>query len=245
MLRSTAAMPEHSLKTFSRRLVDYIFPPLCIICDRPRLPHDRWLCETCKSNLRENHERRNPCPRCAMNRKLGHCACTHEWKHPFESVYSILDFDNTVQAIMHQVKYRGKRRFTFYFGALLAGSVPQQVFGAVDACIAVPLHPSRQHKRGYNQSSLLAKGIGCSPLLDGVLLRIRNTCSQTSLDRAQRTKNMKGSFAVAPEQAGKIRGKHLLLVDDIVTTGATTAAAAKTLLDAGGASVRVLSIARD
>ncbi|MGA2505866.1 MAG: phosphoribosyltransferase family protein [Chitinispirillaceae bacterium] len=245
MVRTTATMAEQYLKVFSRRLVDYLFPPLCIICDRPRLPHDRWLCENCKSNLRENHERRDPCPRCGMNRKLSHCACTHEWKHPFESVYSILDFDNNVQAIMHQIKYRGKRRFTIYFGALLVNSVPQQVFDAVDACIAVPLHPNRQQKRGYNQSSLLARGIGCSPLLEGVLLRTRNTGSQTNLDRAQRLQNMEGSFAVVPEQAGKIRGKRLMLVDDIVTTGATTAAAAKALLGAGAASVRVLSVARD
>jgi len=180
-----------------------------------------------------------------MNRRLGHCACTHEWKHPFESVYSILDFDDTVQAIMHQVKYRGKRRFAFYIGALLAGCVPEQIFGEVDALIPVPLHPGRQRKRGYNQSLLLASGLGRGPLLEGVLLRVKNTESQTRFDRTQRTKNMRGAFAVAPEQAGKINGKRLLLVDDIVTTGATTAAAAKALLDAGCASVRVLSIARD
>jgi ComF family protein len=242
-------MAEHRLRTFSRRIIDYFFPPLCIICDTPRMPHDRWLCEGCKKSLRNNHGHRQPCPRCAMNRRLGHCACTHGWEQPFESVYSILDFDKTAQAIMHQVKYRGKRRFAFYLGSLLAEFVPPDIFSAADALIVVPLHRKRLRRRGYNQSFFLAQGLihGRSgpPILEGVLQRVKNTASQIKLDRAQRLINMKGAFTVVPDQGARIRRKRLLLVDDIVTTGATTAAAAKTLLNSGCASVRVVSIARD
>jgi ComF family protein len=242
-------MADTWLAALSRRCVDYLFPPLCIICDEPRVPHDRWLCEKCKKILRENHEGRRPCPDCGMNRNLGHCACVHGWKHPFERVYSILDFDSMVKEVMHQVKYRGRKRFAVYLGSLLGELVPQEVFSGADALIAVPLHRKRQRRRGYNQSLLLARGLGrarCGqPVLEGVLLRVRNTSSQTKLDREERVYNTKGAFAVAPGRAEEISGKHLLLVDDIVTTGATTAAAAKALLDAGCASVRVLSIARD
>jgi ComF family protein len=242
-------MADTRLTALSRRCVDYLFPPLCIICDEPRVPHDRWLCENCKKILRENHERRRPCPRCGMNRSLGHCACVHGWKHPFESVYSILDFDSMVKEVMHQVKYRGKRRFAVYIGSLLAELVPQEVFSGTDALIAVPLHPKRLRGRGYNQSLLLARGLGRDrsgqTVLEGVLLRVRDTSSQTKLDRGERTHNMKRAFAVAFGRAEEISGKRLLLIDDIVTTGATTAAAAHALLDAGCASVRVLSMARD
>lgn len=242
-------MAEPWFTELSRRCIDYLFPPLCIICDEARVPHDRWLCENCKKAIRENHDSRQPCPRCGMNRRLGYCACTRGWEQPFESVYSVLDFDATVKAIMHQIKYKGKRRFAFYLGALLADLVPPEVFSAADALIAVPLHRKRHRGRGYNQSFLLARGL-CrarpgQPLPEGVLRRVRNTASQTKLDKAKRTSNMKGAFVVAPGRAQHISGKRLLLIDDIITTGATTAAAATTLLDAGCASVRVLSIARD
>jgi ComF family protein len=242
-------MAEPWLASLSRRCVDYLFPPLCIVCDGARVPHDRWLCEDCKEILRENHDRRQPCPRCGMNRETGHCACAHGWEQPFESVYSVFDFDSTVKAVMHQIKYRGRRRFALYLGALAAEYVPPGIFNAADALVAVPLHRKRQRRRGYNQSLLLARGL-CrgrpdKPVLDGVVLRVKDTASQTKLDRADRTHNMKGAFVVAPGRAGDIAGRRLLVVDDIVTTGATTAAAAHVLLDAGCASVRILSIARD
>jgi ComF family protein len=242
-------MAEPWFTALSRHGVDYFFPPLCIICDEVRAPHDRWLCENCKKALRDNHDGRMPCPCCGMNRRRGHCACTQGWEQPFENVYSVLDFDATVKAIMHQVKYREKRRFALYLGALLADLVPPEVFSAADALIAVPLHRKRERGRGYNQSLLLARGLAQGhagrPPLEGVLQRVRDTASQTKLDRTERTRNMRGAFAIVTGRAQDITGKRLLLVDDIVTTGATTAAAAKALLDAGCASVRVLSIARD
>jgi ComF family protein len=246
-------MAERFVKGPFERAIDYLFPALCIVCDSPRQPSDRFLCEKCVSLLAVNHSRRQPCPRCAMNRSLGHCACTHGgdrgWDHPFESAYAILDFDETVKAVMHQMKYRAKKRFARYCGARLAGMVPSELFASVDAMVAVPLHPARRKKRGYNQSLLFARGISLSrpglPVLEGVLVRVRDTRSQTKLDREQRLKNMKGAFAVTRGEVESIRGKHLLLVDDVITTGATTTAAAQALLDAGCASVRVLSMARD
>jgi competence protein ComFC len=242
-------MDEPWFTLLSRRFVDYLFPPLCIICDGPRRADDRWLCGNCKKILRKNHESRRPCPRCGMNRSAGHCACTNGWDQQFEGVYSIFDFDATVKAAMHQIKYGGKRRFAVSFGALAAAFVPQEVFDTAEALVAVPLHRKRQRRRGYNQSQLLARGL-CrgrpgKAVLQGVLMRVRDTASQTKLDRAERTLNMRKAFIVAPEMTGEIAGRRLLLVDDIVTTGATTAAAARALLDAGCASVRVLSMARD
>jgi len=246
-------MAERFVKGLFERVIDYLFPALCIVCDSPRQPRDRFLCEKCHGLLAVNHSRRQACPRCAMNRSLGHCACTHGgdrgWDHPFESAYAILDFDETVQAVMHQMKYRGKKRFAFYCGALLAGMVPPELFASVDVMVAVPLHPARRKKRGYNQSLFFARGIGFSrpglPVLEGVMARARDTVSQTKLDRVQRLKNMKGAFTVVPGAAESIRGKRILLVDDVITTGATAAAAAQALLKTGCASVRVLSMARD
>jgi competence protein ComFC len=237
------------LAKLSARCIDFLFPPLCIVCDKPRPRSDLWLCEACKSSLLENHDRRDPCPRCAMNLKLGQCACARGWEQPFESAYSVLDFDPAVQSIMHLIKYRNKPRFAKYLGELLAAWVPEELLSDVDALVAVPLYPGRQRKRGYNQSHLLAAGLAVSraalPVIDGALQRVRDTASQTKLDREERLKNMQGAFRVDAGRAGQVGGKRLLLVDDTITTGATIAAAAKSLLDAGAIAVRVLSIARD
>jgi ComF family protein len=231
------------------RTFDFLFPPLCLLCDSPRKASDPWLCEACKNDLRENNRLRDPCPVCAMNRNRGECVCSHGWRHPFDRVIALFDFDPLVQACMHQVKYKGKKRFARYFGGFIGGLLPDGLLHEVDAILPIPLHPSRRRKRGYNQSYLFCLGIAdripAMAVLADALIRVRKTVTQTALDRSQRQRNMAGAFAVDKEWAGKIAGKRLLLLDDVVTTGATTAAAAKTLLDAGCVKVSVLAIARD
>jgi competence protein ComFC len=243
-------MVKSVLRELSLRLRDYIFPALCIVCDTPRATDDPWLCQCCKDRLHENHVQRNPCPRCAMNLAKGPCACQRgAWNHPFDSVYSICDFDPTVQAIMHQVKYRSRKALAYHLGAFLSDGIPSALFSGLSGVLAVPLHPKREKKRGYNQSLLFARGIAARHpdlvIRDRLLRRVKHTVSQTTLDRQQRAENMTGAFGVEPESAEQVRGRHLLLVDDVITTGATTAAAAAALLDAGCAGIRVLSIARD
>jgi competence protein ComFC len=239
----------HTLDGLFRRAVDFLFPPLCLLCDSLRKPPDQWLCETCKNDLRDNNRRRDPCPICAMNRSRGDCACLLGWRHPFENVHALLDFDPLVQACMHQIKYRGRKRFARYLGGFLSDLLPPGFLNNVDAILPIPLHPLRQRKRGYNQSHLFALGITDrhpgATVLENALVRVRKTITQTALDKEQRERNMKGAFAVIDEHRAAVAGKRLLLLDDVVTTGATTAAAAQVLLDAGCAKVTVLAIARD
>jgi ComF family protein len=213
------------------------------------MPPDRWLCEACKDELRNNNRSRDPCPICAMNRSRGDCACIHGWRHPFESVYALFDFDPLAQACLHQVKYKGRKRFGRYCGGFFVGLLPDGFFEDIDALIPIPLHSSRKRKRGYNQSHLFALGMADRvpgiAVLDKPLKRTRNTATQTMLDRDHRQRNMHGAFTLNPEHRAELTGKRLLLLDDVVTTGATTAAAAEALLEAGCASVKVLAIARD
>jgi ComF family protein len=231
------------------RAVDFLFPALCIICDEPRVGRDPWLCDSCIRKLRDNHCARNPCPQCSMNRAKSACDCATGWPHAFDAVFSIFDFDATVKGALHQVKYRGKRRFAHHFGAQFSPFVPDAVFAGVDAIVPLPLHRRRERARGYNQSLLFAKGLSAgrtqSPIYERVIKRVRHTVTQTSLDRAKRENNVHGAFVANPEQASLIAGKTVLLVDDVITTGASTNAATKALLAAGAKSVRVLSLARD
>jgi ComF family protein len=231
------------------RAADFLFPALCIVCDEPRSPRDGWLCDKCISKLRDNHCRRTPCPRCAMNRTKGGCACASGWPHAFDYVFSLFDFDKTVQAALHQVKYRGKKRFARHFGELFSPFVPDTVFEGVDAIVPLPLHRRRERSRGYNQALLFAQGLAAgrtaAPFCERAIKRVRHTVSQTSLNRAKRSTNVKGAFVANPEHAALITGKIVLLIDDVITTGASTNAATKALLAAGCSSVRVLSLARD
>ncbi|MBN1127568.1 MAG: ComF family protein [Chitinispirillaceae bacterium] len=240
---------KRTLDGMLERAFDFLFPPLCLLCDTPRTPPDRWLCEACKAELRDNHDRRDPCPICAMNRKRGDCACESGWSHPFDRVYALLDFDPLVQAAMHQIKYRGRKKFARALGGFLFELLPPGFLDDFDALVPLPLHPTRLRKRGYNQSHLIALGIAAraprTSIFNGILARTRKTTTQTMLDREDRKRNMKGAFGVHGQHRAAVSGKRLLLLDDVVTTGATTAAAARALLDAGCLTVTVLAIARD
>jgi len=119
----------------------------------------------------------------------------------------------------------------------------------VDAVVPVPLHPLRHLKRGYNQADYFARGIlfnnGTCDYFPDVLKRKRWTKTQTKLSRERRHNNMEGAFCVPLSQRVRVRDKTVVVVDDVVTTGATVSACAQALLDAGTAKVRVLSLARD
>ncbi|MBD3392976.1 MAG: hypothetical protein GF418_12795 [Chitinivibrionales bacterium] len=229
---------------------DFVYPPLCILCDNPLSKNDPWFCDACIDKLNANASGRNACPRCSQDRARHACACHLVWDHPYERVYSLFDFDETVQAVAHQVKYRGKKSLAFHVGKRYARLVPPEFLEGIDAAVAIPLHFRRKMKRGYNQAEYLAKGVlaghgNSIPYLGKALKRTRHTRTQTKLDREQREKNLKGAFGLNPGGADAVRGKNLMLVDDVVTTGATTAHCTRILLEEGALSVRVLSLARD
>jgi len=229
-------------------LMGFIFPRLCIVCQSP-LGTDKWLCDVCIEKLGDNHAKRDACPLCGQNQKLRRCTCAYNWNNPFDSVFSIFDFDETMQGIVHEFKYGGKKRLAFDMGAAHARLVPGELFDGMDAAVCVPLFMWRSMKRGYNQAEHFAKGLirGGAPIafLPNILLRKRHTKSQTKLSRSRRAANVAGVFTVLPGKRKLVHDKNILLVDDIVTTCATTAECARALLEAGAKKIRILSLARD
>ncbi|MCL2220357.1 MAG: ComF family protein [Chitinispirillia bacterium] len=259
-----------------RRVEDFLIPPLCIVCNKP-LAHvqtaggrgqnvndkpsadnthqpvnnktDRWFCTSCIDSLSANHATRSACPRCAVNRSKRECACEFAWDFPFERIFSIYDYDDTLSVIARHIKYKGKSQLAYHTGAISAKFIPDDFWAGIDFLIPVPLHKSRMRKRGYNQAEHFARGLSEArpiPLIrTDLLTRTRNTGTQTKLDREGRLENLIGAFAVNPRNLDNITGKNIILVDDILTTGATTEACTDELLRAGCASVRVLSLGRD
>ena len=248
MLRVKNKHIESTLLSLVKRAEDFLIPPLCIICTNT-LSSDSWLCISCLSALTLNHNTRKACPFCSQNQQKRDCACEFAWDYSFQKIFSVYDYDDTLSSIARQIKYKGKKRLAYHIGEICAPFIPDDYFRGIDMVIPVPLHKSRMRERGYNQSEWFArgvlKGIVDVPLRTDLLKRIKNTGTQTALDREDRRSNLEGAFIVDSEKKGELKDKTIVLVDDILTTGATAEACTEELIEGGCASVKILSMGRD
>ncbi len=150
-----------------------------------------------------------------------------------------------VQKLMHNLKYRGKKDVGIFLGTLLGRNlVKSPLFNTVDIVVPVPLHPLKRKKRGYNQSALIARGISDVLNIETIennLIKIANTESQTKKKRFDRWENVKTSFIVKDKSV--LKNKHILLVDDVITTGATIEACVTVLKELENVKVSVASVA--
>jgi ComF family protein len=146
---------------------------------------------------------------------------------------------------IHGLKYRGKSFLAKSLAGLLDRGYPLIDYGSYDLLLPVPLHPKRLKERGFNQALILGKAIGRRegvPCRGFLLKKIRWSPPQIDLSPQERQKNVKGSFAVT--DPGGVRGKRLLLIDDVMTTGSTVNECAGELLKAGAGEVDVFTLAR-
>lgn len=246
MLMNLLSLSGKTNKWIARRFEEYLFPALCLICDSARETGSNWFCPECIKSLTDNSTSRLSCIRCGQNSSVRKCTCDISWDYPFDRIYSIFDYDEKVQELVRHIKYRGKKSLALSLASF--SPFTTDLKNSYDAVLAVPLHWTRYRKRGYNQAEWFAKGIAAQaglPFLTKTLLRSRGTGTQTKLDRSERQNNMKKAFRVDGRYQNAIVGKRVLLADDVVTTGATTASCAEVLLEAGCVSVGIVSIARD
>jgi ComF family protein len=148
--------------------------------------------------------------------------------------------------MVHQIKYGGKQKFGVRAGERLAGRMAPYLEG-MDFAVPMPVHRARKRERGYNQALRIAQGF-CRrsgiALRTDVLARIRSGTSQTSFDRRVRSENIKGNFSVRKAADLPLGGKSVLLIDDVMTTGATSSECAGVLKAAGAARVGIVTLAR-
>lgn len=205
-------------------------PAFCQVCAEalPRL--EKAFCPYCGEAALWPGLPLAPCARCLTNRPP----------------WTAFVFHGLHQGLLRQLVIRLKFGQRVYLGAVLGGLLAgHPAFAALpaDLVLPVPLHKSRLAKRGYNQARLLALPLARHlnlPLASKLLVRIRDTTPQTGAGREQRRQNMRGAFAAR----GDVRGRHILLVDDTLTTGATLAEAANCLLAAGAARVDAAVVSR-
>ena len=226
-------------------LLAVLLAPVCAACGQPR-PHPTrgCVCETCWSALTPV-----PLPACtACGGALSPSAstaltrCAGCLRHPpvVDQARALGEHDGSLRAIVHAFKYGGHRslarplaeRMRVAGAALLSES---------QAVVAVPLHGSRRRRRGFNQAADLARHLGL-PVVDA-LARVRETSTQTALPADERRANVAGAFRPT-RRAGALRGRTVLLVDDVRTTGATLDACAAALKEAGVRKVFALTAAR-
>ncbi len=233
-----------ALRTFR----ELLYPNGCCACSR-ELPGDDYLCTDCTKEL----PRLTP-PYCLICSEPfpgdieNPFACANCGRRRFEfdcAVPACLSRGN-VRDLIHRFKYSGEFHLRHPLAEILASALEDKRLSgfAFDAIVPVPLHPSRRRERRFNQAEelaqLLSKRTGRP--LHTPLIRIRNTRTQTGFDRNGRMENLRNAFRL--RQTTSMHGMKLLLVDDVFTTGSTTAECARLLVKAGADSVRVATVAR-
>ena len=226
------------IKDALHSLLHLFFPHQCAGCGNDIIDDQQLLCLQCIEQLPVTGFHRhanNPVEKIFDGRLPLHNA----------AAYMYFAKNSLLQQLIHQFKYKGNKEIGEYFGRRMGESIMQcNRFKKIDALVPLPLYISRERKRGYNQAAILCRGIAETikvPVLNNVVIRNKATQTQTRKDRVQRWQNMEGMFGVA--DAAAIQNKHILLVDDVVTTGATLEACGQALLSAGPAFLSIYTMA--
>jgi ComF family protein len=214
------------------------FPHVCAGCGSDVINHSQLLCLDCLHDLPFTNFESFP-------------------KNPIEKIFwgrinvvsaaSLLYFtkNSSLQNIMHQFKYKGKKEIGFYFGKMMGNVLTESKrFENIDAIIPLPLFISKEKRRGYNQATILCEGISDSmnvEVLKDVVIRSVETETQTKKSRIDRWLNIDGKFELRNEKT--LFNKHVLLVDDIITTGATLEACAAVMNNINGIQISIATLA--
>ncbi len=220
--------------------VELLFPARCVGCNR----EGAFLCLACQESLPWLEP-----PFCFLcsqpgSLTLGLCSFCRAGPLRIAGIRAPYRMEGTVRDAVHALKYQGVRALAPTLGQLLARFMAQQEMAA-EVLVPVPLHPRRERKRGYNQSLLLAKATGETsglPVEPHALSRVTDTPSQLTLRSEERRANVYGAFRARGE---RVAGRHILVVDDVCTTGSTLEACAIALKEAGAASVWGFALARE
>lgn len=227
--------------------IDLLFPPRCVACHSL----GTWLCTECRKSI----EGIDPplCRRCGLPLQAprpeepppARCSRCQQLPQEWEALLAFAFHDGVLREAIHQFKYKDLRCLAPHLAGLMAqgwralapaGWQPEVI-------VPIPLHPSRQRQRGYNQAALLARELGIHlhcPVVENVLVRVRATPPQVGLGVEARRANVSGAFRCLD---GRLRGRNVLLVDDVCTTGSTLESACLALKEAGAASVLAYTLA--
>ncbi|MGM0377502.1 MAG: ComF family protein [Bacteroidota bacterium] len=214
-----------------------LFPVICKSCGETSPSSGQVLCRSCEADL----------PRTRFERDAGNPVVQMFWgRARLEFATSVFYYrkGELLQNLIHKLKYKGSKETGAYLGELTGKIVNNTEWaGAPDVIVPVPLHPRKEKSRGYNQASILAGGISRTtglPVLDGSVIRTVHSESQTRRGRYERWENVEGIFKVLHPEL--FQNQHVLILDDVVTTGATLEALCQELHKIPGIRLSVLTI---
>jgi ComF family protein len=226
------------LSSYWKDFLDLLFPRCCAACENVLVGNEELLCTTCRVTL----------PRIETDSILRATLAGKFAGYPIvKEIYAYLAFTKKgkVQNLLHALKYRKQPEVGRMLGRMLAQElIVNQRFPVADVVVSVPLHRKKLKERGYNQSDAFAQGLSDVtdiPWSGAVLIRTRYTSSQTGKSKTERRQNVEGIFKVST--GTELRGKKVILVDDVLTTGATLEACVEVLIEAGCSELYIMTLA--
>lgn len=218
--------------------ISLLFPRLCHGCGSHLMRNENLICMECYVLIpRTNYHLLpdNPVARLFWGRSFMEKA----------AAFSFYKKGSRIRNLIHNLKYRGIKELGYELGRIYGSALRSSGFtSGMDLILPVPLHPTKKRKRGFNQSEIISAGISAAtglPVDVTILVRTGVSATQTRRSRFDRWTNVEGIFSVTDNEA--IRGKHILLVDDVITTGSTVESCANELLKAGDVKVSVVALA--
>lgn len=226
------------LKTLLGNTLHLFYPHVCTGCGSDLLAENNLLCLRCINELPNTNFAIHP----------GNPIEKIFWgRIPVTAAHSQFYFskESLIQHLIHQLKYKNHMAIGFYMGELMGNSLLQSGrFNTIDYLVPLPLYSDKEKKRGYNQATIICNGVSAAmqvPVLTGNVSRQRFTATQTRKHRTERWKNVEGSFIINNPDA--LMGKRILLVDDVITTGATLEACGSILTQIEGLQLYIASLA--
>lgn len=229
-------------------VLDQLYPPVCLNCEAP-IADSNGLCGACFAKLRPITAPLCPVLGLPFEVSLGPDTISAEAiaePPPFGRARAAVIYNEVARTLVSRLKYGDRPELAQFCARLMAGA-GHELWGADALLVPVPLHPSRHRERRYNQSGELAAAIGklAGVAVDPHLVRrTKRTRQQVGLSQDGRARNVAGAFAVHPDLLVRLRGRRVVLVDDVYTTGSTVKAVTRTLLRGGAGQVDVISFAR-
>jgi ComF family protein len=228
-------MLRRILNRVSDEIINFVLPNSCLCCESPIAPGERFICRNCFQKLEKFDQ-------------------PHPWKDEFigkgiiDNSLSAFWFreGTAIQTLLHSMKYEKMKSVGRMLGSQIGSSIAELNGIAFDYTVPVPLHKARIRDRQYNQSEFIARGVSevlNTIVLNDVLVRTRYTQTQIKLNKAERKENVKGAFEVNQKHKDKITDKNIIVVDDVITTGATILECAEVLKQAGAGKIWVCSAA--
>jgi ComF family protein len=215
-----------------------LFPRICYGCGNHLMRNEKIICTVCHVQI----------PRTGYHTEHGNPVEQLFWGRCLimkAAAFSYYNRGSRIRTLIHSLKYKGLKEIGVELGRIYGYSLKESGFTRdIDLVVPVPLHPARERERGFNQSTIIAEGISDATGLavdTSALSRSEKSGTQTRRSRFERWTNVEGIFIVAEQE--KVRGKHILLVDDVISTGSTIESCANELLKVEGVKVSVVALA--